>query len=308
MFGFITLSVSVGALQVLLDRGELKNWFGSIEIITEAIIAALAFYLFIIHTMSYKTPFINPQLFKDRNFLAGNGLIFAIGIVLFATLALIPPMLQNQLNYPVITAGLVTAPRGAGTMLAMVFVGQIVKYVDSRYIVSAGLLTTAFSLWEMTHYSLYSDSWAIIWVGVVQGFGIGLAYVALSTIAFSTLSSTLRNEGTALFNLMRNLGSSIGISMVTSLLTRNTQIIHGELATHLIPYNITANSAYIANHIDITTQEGLLSLNNIVTAQATMIAYINDFKFMMLLTLGIMPLLLFVSKPSASADAQIVLE
>ncbi|KTD67631.1 multidrug efflux system protein [Legionella santicrucis] len=306
--GFITLSIGVSALQLMLDRGELKDWFSSPEIILETIISGLGFYLFLIHSITYKTPFINLEIFKDRNFVAGNVLIFVLGIVLFATLALIPPLLQNQLNYPVITAGIVTAPRGVGTMVAMILVGKIINQVDPRFLVGAGLLTTAFSLWGMTSYSLYIDSWAIIWVGVVQGFGIGLAYVALSTLTFSTLLGDLRNEGTSLFNLMRNIGSSIGISIVTSLLTSNTQINHGVLASHITPYNIAANPAYFANHIDVSTQTGLVSLNYMLTNQATMIAYIDDFKLMMLITLGVLPLLCFIKKPKDKVEHSIAVD
>jgi DHA2 family multidrug resistance protein len=296
-FGFLTLSLGVGALQMMLDRGELKDWFSSSEIVIEATLAVLGFYLFIIHTLTFKNPFLNPELFKDRNFMIGNVLIFVIGIVLFATLALIPPMLQNQLNYPVITAGLVTAPRGAGTMAAMFLVGRMIGVFDSRAIMAVGLGLTAYSLYIMTSYSLLTDTSAIISAGIVQGFGIGLAYVPLSTIAFAELPATLRNEGTALFNLMRNLGSSIGISIVEALLTQNTQILHSVLGEHLIPYNLHANIAYMANHVNVSTPAGLAALNGIVTNQAIMIAYIDDYKLMMIMTLAVIPLLFLLRVP-----------
>jgi DHA2 family multidrug resistance protein len=306
-FGFIALSVGIGALQMMLDRGELKDWFNSPEIILEAMAAGLGFYLFIVHTLTFKQPFLNPELFKDRNFVTANILIFVIGIVLFATLALIPPMLQNQLNYPVITAGLVIAPRGVGTMIAMYLVGKLMGRVDSRIIMGTGLLVTAYSLYQMTNYSLLTDTWGIVSAGIVQGFGIGLAYVPLSVAAFSTLSSTLRNEGTAFFNLARNLGSSIGISVVTALLTRNTQIVHASLGENLVPYNIAANNAYAANHIDPTTTTGLVALNNMLTDQATMIAYIDDYQLMMLVTLAVVPLLFLLRPPKTPSSTDPVL-
>lgn len=296
-FGFVALSLGVGALQMMLDRGELKDWFSSTEIIVEGTLALLGFYLFTIHTLTFKNPFLNPELFKDRNFMVGNILIFVIGIVLFATLALIPPMLQNQLNYPVITAGLVTAPRGAGTMAAMFIVGRLIGRIDSRVIMAGGLCVTAYSLYMMTSYSLLTDTSAIISAGLIQGFGIGLSYVPLSTVAFSTLPQTLRNEGTAMFNLMRNLGSSIGISVVEALLTQNTQIVHSALGNHLMPYNMAANAAYAANHIDVSTPAGVAGLNNVVTNQAIMIAYVDDYKLMMIMTICVLPLLLFLSAP-----------
>jgi DHA2 family multidrug resistance protein len=308
-FGFLSLSLGVGALQMMLDRGELKDWFSSTEIIIEATLAALGFYLFIVHTLTFKEPFLNPKLFKDRNFMVGNILIFVIGIVLFATLALIPPMLQNQLNYPVLTAGLVTAPRGAGTMAAMLIVGRLIGRIDSRVIMGAGLLITAYSLYIMTSYSLLTDTEAIISAGLIQGFGIGLAYVPLSTVAFSELPAALRNEGTSLFNLMRNLGSSIGISIVEALLTQNTQVLHEVLGQHLIPYNITANVAYAANHIDLSNQSGIASLNGMVTNQAMMIAYIDDYQLMMIMTLCVLPLLLFLSAPkNLKPDQPVVMD
>jgi DHA2 family multidrug resistance protein len=310
LLGFLALSLGVGALQMMLDRGELKDWFSSAEVITEGLLSLLGFYLFIVHTLTFKNPFLNSDLFKDRNFMIGNILIFVIGIVLFATLALIPPMLQNLLHYPVVEAGLVTAPRGAGTMLAMMMVGPMIGRIDSRYIMAVGLLVTALSLQQMTTYSLLTDSWAIISAGVIQGFGIGLAYVPLSTVAFSTLPITLRNEGTALFSLMRNLGSSIGISIVVALLTRNTQIVHSELSEHIMSYNAAANSAYLGNHIDISTTAGMAMLNNMITNQAMMIAYIDDYKLMMIMTVCVIPLLFLLRKPKKlpATDHPIVLD
>jgi len=309
-FGFISLSLGVGALQMMLDRGELKNWFDSPEIILEAMLAGLGFYLFIMHTLTFKHPFLNPALFKDRNFVTGNILIFVVGIVLFATLALIPPMLQNQLNYPVVTAGLVIAPRGVGVMIAMFFVGKLIGRIDTRVIMGAGLLITAYSLHKMTSYSLLSDSWAIVSAGMIQGLGIGFSYVPLSIVAFSTLPVALRNEGTAFFNLMRNLGSSIGISIVTTLLMRNTQTVHAILGENLMPYNMTANMAYAAHHIDISNTTDLAALNAALTDQAMMVAYIDDYQFIMFITLAVVPLLFLMRAPKKekSPDEPIVME
>ena len=285
-FGFASLALGIGALQLLLDRGELKDWFGSTEIIAYALILCVAFYLFMVHTLTHRHPFLSPALFADRNFLTTNVFIFLIGVVLFATLALVPPMLQNEMGYPVLLTGLVTAPRGAGTMLAMIVVGRLVGRFDARLIVGVGLAMTALSLWQMTRFDLLMDDHLIITTGILQGFGIGLAYVPLSTIAFSTLPAALRNEGTAFFNLLRNIGSAIGISVVQTLLTRNTQIMHAALAGHITPYTLLPQGIH-------GTAE-LLALNGRVTRQAAMIAYNNDFKLMMLVTIAVIPLLLFM--------------
>jgi MFS transporter, DHA2 family, multidrug resistance protein len=309
-FGFATLSLAVGSLQIFLDRGTLKDWFGSSEILIEAMICSIAFYLFVIHTMTAKKPFINPHLFKDRNFLVSNVLIFVVGIILFATLALIPPMTQALLNYPAFTTGLIIAPRGIGAMLSMLVVGRIIGHVDTKLIISVGLLLTAFSLYMMTRYSMLMDYWSIVNAGIVQGMGIGLVYVPLSTFGFATLSAELRNEGTALFNLIRNIGSSVGISVVEALLVRNTQIVHASLSENLPVYNISSTMVYAANHIDPSTPLGIAALNGLVTQHSAMIAYVNDFKFMMILTLSVLPLVLLMRTPKnkTHSDEIIVME
>ena len=286
-FGFTTLSLGVGALQLMLDRGQTLDWFNSHEIIGYACLCGVAFYLFIVHTLTSKGPFLSPDLFKDRNFVACSIFIFLIGVVLFATLALLPPMLQNQMGYPVITTGLVTAPRGMGTMFGMFVVGRLIGKIDTRIIIASGLGLTALSMWQMMQFNLLMDQQPIVISGLTQGLGIGLAFVPLSTLAFTTLPAALRNEGTALYNLMRNIGSSIGISVVVAILIQKTQIIHASLAEHFTPYNM--------NHL--STKAELLELNNMISNQAAMIAYINDFKLMMLITLSVIPFLILLQVP-----------
>lgn len=294
--GFATLSFSIGALQLMLDRGETKDWFGSAEIITYACVMCVAFYLFLIHTLTYARPFLSTALFVDRNFVTSCIFIFIVGVVLFATLALLPPMLQNQMNYPVFTTGLVTAPRGIGTFLSMIIVGKMIGRIDTRLIIALGLGLTALSLWQMTHFNLLMNENLVIISGLIQGLGIGFAFVPLSTLAFATLPIALRNEGTAFFNLMRNIGASIGISVVVSVLIENTQVFHANLVENITPYNLSSLS-YAANNIDPTTQVGLQILNREITNQATMIAYINDFKLMMIFTIISIPLLILLRVP-----------
>ena len=296
-FGFGTLALGIGSLQLLLDRGELKDWFSSSEILLYALTIAIAFYLFLVHTLSRDRPFLSPALFADRNFLTANVFIFLIGVVLFATLALVPPMLQNEMDYPVVLTGLVTAPRGAGTMLAMIVVGRLMGRLDPRLIMGVGLGLTAVSLWQMTHFDLLMDEGPIIYTGILQGFGIGLSYVPLSTVAFSTLPSHLRNEGTSFFNLLRNIGSAIGISIVQTLLTQNTQIMHATLAEHITPY-VLQHPALSASPINPADPIGLRLLNGQLTHQAAMIAYNNDYQLMMIVTIAVLPLLLLLRPPA----------
>jgi MFS transporter, DHA2 family, multidrug resistance protein len=305
-FGFTTLSIGIGALQLMLDRGQLKDWFSSTEIWIEGTIAATALYLFIVHTLTAtRPPFVSASLFKDRNFLTGNVIIFIVGVVLFATLALLPPLLQDLLNYPVVTAGLVTAPRGVGTFVAMFVVGRVMGKVDTRLIIGAGFALTAFSSWQMTGFDLQMDTSRVVWSGFSQGLGTGFVYVPLATVAFATLSPALRNEGTAIFSLIRNLGSSLGISVVETLLTRNTQIMHATLAEHVTRY-----SPLLRNELGLGSPalRTLAGLNASVTEQAAMIAYNNDFQLMMVLSMAAIPLVLLLRKGGDSTSEPVAIE
>src|SRR5471032_53325 len=188
-FDFLSLSFALGALQMMLDRGPLKDWFSASEVWIEATIAAVGFYLFAVHTATARQePFIDPSLFRDRNFLTGNVFIFVVGVVLFATLALLPPLLQEHMGYPVLLTGLITAPRGIGTLLSMVVVGRLIGRVATRYLILFGLIATAFSLWQMSQFSLLMDSTPVIWSGLIQGFGTGFVYVPLAAVTFATLN------------------------------------------------------------------------------------------------------------------------
>jgi MFS transporter, DHA2 family, multidrug resistance protein len=298
-FGFLTLSFALGALQMMLDRGPLKDWFGATEIWIEAVIAALGFYLFAVHTVTAREhPFISPSLFRDRNFMTGNIFVFVVGAVLFATLALLPPLLQEHMGYPVLLTGLVTAPRGIGTLLSMVVVGRLIGRIATRYLILFGLAATAFSLWQMTGFSLLMDARPIVWSGFIQGVGTGFVYIPLAAVAFATLDKQLRNEATAMFNLMRNIGSAIGISVVAAFLARNTQIMHSALSSHLTIYG--AHGAAAAGDLAL--------LNQRVTEQAAMIAYNDDFKLMMILTICVVPFVFVLRDVQRPKDVAMVLE
>ena len=297
-FGFAMLSLAIGSFQMMLDRGEQLDWFSSAEVVIEAVLAALAFYLFLVQTFTVKNPFIDPAIFKDRNLSVGLCFIFVVGIILLASLALITPYLQNLMGYPVITAGLVLAPRGIGTMLAMMVVGRIINRVDPRALLVLGLLITAEVLWEMTRFTPSVSEATLIRTGVMQGAGLGFMFVPLSTITFATLPSHLRTQGTALYSLMRNIGSSIGISLVIFLLTRNTQLVHAELAGRVTPFNDALGQAGPSHFWNLATTVGKAALNAEVTKQASIVAYANDFKLMMLVALVALPLVLLLKKPT----------
>jgi DHA2 family multidrug resistance protein len=309
-FGFGTLSLAIGALQVLLDRGEQLDWFGSGEIWIEAIVAASAFYLFLVHTFTADQPFVRPALFRDRNFAAGVLFIFIVGVTYLASLALLTPYLQSLMNYPIVTAGLVMGPRGIGTMGAMLIVGRLVGRVDTRFLLAFGLGLTAWSLYQMTGWTPDVSQTTIIVNGLVQGAGLGFLFVPLSTVTLGTLPPEQRTEGAGLYNLSRNIGSSVGISLVTSLLTENTQANHADIAQHVSAVNRVFESPTIAQFWNPLTDAGRAALDAMITRQAQIIAYIDDFKLLMIATLIVIPLLIVFKKASdgAGEDHTLVVE
>jgi MFS transporter, DHA2 family, multidrug resistance protein len=297
-FGFATLSLAIGALQLLLDRGELKDWFGSPEIWIEATVSGLAFYLFVVHTATAADrSFLNRALLRDANCMIGTLMMFIIGVPLYGTMTLLPTMLQDLLNYPVVTTGLVTAPRGIGTMIAMILVARLGARLDTRLIIMAGLVLTAASMWQMTGFSLNMGMGPIITTGVLQGLGLGLVFTPLSVITFSTLPRPLLTQGTAIFSLMRNIGGSVGISIVEALLDQNTQVVHSRLVEHLRPDNPLARAPMLRAPYSLTDPSGIAALNAETTRQAAMVAYIDDFMLMMILVIIGLPLLLFLRRP-----------
>jgi DHA2 family multidrug resistance protein len=220
-------------------------------------------------------------------------------MVLFATRALMPTMLQGLMGYPAALAGLVTAPSGLGTMVAMLVVGKLTGKVDFRLLLGTGFAVTAFSLWQMTQYTLVLSTGDIVWPGVIQGVGLGLVFVPLSAATFATLSPQMRAEGTALYSLIRNIGSSIGIALVQALLVRNTQIAHASLTTQITNANPAINDP--GSVYNMGSQLGAAMVNNEITRQASMIAYVDDYWLMMLLTAAVIPLLILIRPPKASS-------
>jgi len=297
VFGFALLSLSIGALQMMLDRGETQEWFASTEIIVEAALAGLFLYLFLVHMFTAKAPFIEPGLFVDRNFAVGLVLIFIVGIVLLATLALLPPFLQGLAGFPVLTTGFVLAPRGIGTMTAMLIVGRLIGRFDTRLMILTGIGLTALSLWEMADFTAEVPVWTIITSGITQGLGLGFIFVPLTTVTFSTLAPHFRTEGTAMYSLMRNIGSSIGISVVMTLLAQGTQRAHAGLAERLTVFRDALHEPWLPLQWEWHAPAGAAALNAEVTRQATNIAYMNDFTLMMWVTLAAAPMVLLLRKP-----------
>jgi DHA2 family multidrug resistance protein len=296
-FGFAMLAIFVGLLQMVLDRGPRKDWFSSAEIQLEAFAAVVALYLFIVHTITAIRPFTRLSLFKDRNYLSGNVIGFLIGMVMFSVMSLLAPFMQELLHYSVMQSGYLLSSRSIGTMISMLLVGRLMAWIDARLLIAAGLALAAFSLWQMTQYDLLMDRWSIMLPGIIMGFGLGSAMVPATAMAFATLARTEFNEATALYALVRNLGNSIGISIMQGLLVHNIQTVHASLASHITPYRRSFSSLAAA-----TDTRAAEMLNAQVTTQAQLIAYLDDFKFLLVALLASMPLLLFVRRPDRSPE------
>jgi len=300
--GFIALAIGIGSLQLLLDRGEQVGWYDSPEIVVETIISVTGFYYFFAHSLTTEEPFVRFELFKDRNFAAACLFMVLIGVSLFGTMALITPYTQNLLGYPILTAGFVLGSRGVGTLVAMMAVGKLLGFIEARTLVFCGLTITAVTLYYMVGFTTDTSMQTIVVVGIVQGAGLGLVFVPLSTVAFATLPGHLRNSGTAMLTLVRNIGSSIGISMVIANLTSTTTLMHARLAEFINPFNNALQQA--SSILSTATDQGRALLDAMLTRQATVIAYDNTFKLLMVLTLFALPLVLLIgssrTKPSAA--------
>lgn len=302
MFGFFALSIAIGAIQLLLDRGEQEDWFSSMEIIAYAGVAIGAFWMSIVHSRYAAHPFLTADLFLDRNYVTALVFIFFVGVILLATLALLPPFMQNLMGYPVLDVGILMAPRGVGTMIAMIIVGKLAGKVDMRHLIVLGLVLTAISLWEMTRFDTFVPQHVIIRSAVTQGLGLGFIFAPLSAIAFATLEPQHRTEGAALFSLIRNIGSSVGVSIVVALLSQNIQMNHSYLGENITPYNSALIKLFVGN--GLSAKLNLSLIDNEINRQAATIAYINDFAIMMWIVIIMIPMVALLRKPAKAKDME----
>jgi len=303
-FGFTALAVAIGSLQLALDRGEQLGWLQSNEIIAEFIIAGIGFYYFLAHSLTTPQPFVQFALFKDRNFVSGCVFMAVMGLVLFSTMALSSPFLQNVIGYPIITAGLLLATRGCGTFVAMMMVGRLMRYVEARTLIVCGLTITCGSLFYMTAWTDQTGVNEIVAVSVIQGFGFGLVFVPLSTVAFLTLPNHLRTDGTSMLTLMRNVASSIGISLVISQLTEGTRYNYAILSEHITPFNHALQMPQVRSLIDLATDKGRAMADTIVKAQAQIVAFSHDYQMVMIFTACAIPLAILIGSTKAALRKQ----
>jgi DHA2 family multidrug resistance protein len=303
-FGFAALAVGIGSLQIALDRGEQLGWFESGEIIAEFIVSAVGFYYFFAHSLTTAKPFVQFAIFKDKNFVGGCVFMAVMGLVLFSTMAVSSPFLQNVIGYPIITAGLLLATRGCGTFVAMMLVGRLMRYVEARTLIMSGLGLTCLSLYYMTGWTDQTGVTEITVVSIAQGFGFGLVFVPLSTVAFLTLPNHLRTEGTSMLTLMRNVASSIGISVVIAQLTEGSRRVYAVLNEHVTPFNHAMQMPDVRGMIDMSTDKGRAMIDVMVRLQADIIAFSRDYQMVMLFTLCAIPLAFMIGSTKAALRKQ----
>ena len=295
--GFLLLALALAALQLMLDRGERADWFDSPEIWTYLLLAVSGLWLFIWHLPAARHPFITPALFTDRIFVSSLVISFALGLQLFSTVALLPPMLQHLMGYPVVTTGLVMAPRGFGMMVGMMLAGRLMHRIRPHLLIGAGMLLSLAALHWMAGFSLQMDWRPVAWSGLLQGFGLGLAFSPLSATAFVTLPTAARTEAAGLYTLTRNIGASIGISVLTALLTRKTQAIHALLSGHVTPFSHALDGVGAAVWLALPGNPALAALDAEVTRQAAMLGYVDIFAMVGWLGLLALPLVLLLRPP-----------
>lgn len=301
-FGFSVLAIAIASFQIMLDRGQQADWFQSWEIRIEGAVAFIAAWMFAVHLATGKQPMFDRALLRDRNLLTGMGFMLVVGVVMMATMALLPPMLQGLFGYPVLDTGLLLVPRGIGIILTMAVAGQLIQRgFDPRILVGLGWVVAAASLYEMTTWTLVMGSTQFVLSGFIQGLGLGLVFIPLNIIAFGTLPGHYRTEAASLINLSRNIGASVGISVVTALLGYNVQASHQELGGHITGFSISSIDPGIASAFAGVGETVTAMLNAEVNRQALMIAYLDDFKLMMILTLCAIPLVLLLRKPKPKA-------
>ena len=302
--GFTALAVGIGSLQIALDRGEQLGWLESGEIIAEYIISAVGFYYFFAHSLTTPKPFIQFALFKDKNFVGGCVFMIVMGLLVFSTMALASPFLQNVIGYPIITAGMLLASRGFGTLAAMMAVGRLMRYIEARTLIISGLTLTCTSLFYMTAWTDQTGVPEIVVVSVIQGLGVGLVFVPLSTVAFLTLPGHLRTDGASMMTLLRNVASSIGISLVISQLTQSTRHTHAVLSEYINPFNHALQMPSIRGIIDLTTDKGRAMAEAMVNVQAQIIAFSHDNQLLMIVTVLAIPLALMIGSSKMALRRQ----
>jgi len=298
--GFGVLAMGVGALQLMLDRGQIKDWFTSGEIIAYAVLGVLGIYLFVVHMLTAERPFIPRALFRDRNFTTAMLVMFASNTVMMSSSTLLAPYLQRMSGYSVADAGLLLAPRGFGTMVAMLLCSRLGPYTDQRKLIAVGLTLLSLTLYDMSTWTPDIGQQWLVAMMLVQGAAMGLIWNPLTVVSFSSLPAPLRGDATAVQSLGRNIGAAIGISITTFSLSHWIQASHAGLSANFTPFTrALPGQDGAAQLLDATTQHGAIMLDRIINREAMIIAYSNDFLMMSMVAIPCMVLVLMMRRVTA---------
>ena len=295
--GFAALAIAIAGFQLVLNRGERLDWFDSREIVISAIVGAIGLYLFILHTMSARVPFLDRSLFRDRNYVLALIFIFVYGAVCFLQLFLVPVLLQNLAGYDIEGVATLLMWRGAGLVSGMILIGPVTDRIDPRFILVFGFACLIVSAWGMSGSSLDLRAFDVAWTNFVQGMGSGIAYVPIVMFGFSTLPLRLRTEGMAFFYVVSNLGTASGTAAIFSFLSRSTRINHDLMTEYMTPFNETIRLGLVPRLWDWTHRSGLAAMDAEIARQAAIIGYNNSFFLIALLALLVMPLGLLIRMP-----------
>ncbi len=304
MMGFAMIAIALCSLQLVLDRGTQLDWFESPEIMIEAGLCIAMLWMFAVHTASARAPLLPIELFRDRNFVIANLFLLVIIGIMMSSAALLPPMMQSLLGYNTVDAGLLIVPRGVAIMATMMISGRLMGKVDARIIILTGMVLVNVAQWLMTGFSLGMDRQPMIVTGLIQGFGFGLVMVPLNMIAFSTLSPTVRTSAAALYNLSRNIGGAVAISMFTAVLAHNLQVSHSDLAAHFSAIRFPFVEGGLLESMGMESGTALKMVDVEINRQAMMIAYLDDFWLMAVMTLSTLPLILFLNPMKEGDDSE----
>lgn len=313
-WGLALLTIGLGALQVVLDKGQQDDWFNSSFIVAFTVISAVSLLLLVVVELYHPQPIVNLRLFRNISFSSGNFIMFIVGFCLYGSIVMIPLFLQTLMGYNATLAGMVLAPGGIATLVAMPFVGAAIQRYDGRWVVLAGLIIGAYSMFLMQGFTLEASYWDFVWPRVILGVALGMIFVPLTTVTLSTIPKEEMGNATGIFNLLRNIGGSVGIATSATLLSRFSQFYQTSLAAHVTPYDPVARSRLlefqqgaIARGIDAVTAQktALAMLYGVVRKQAGMLAYNYIFWIIGIAFLVIIPFLLLLKKPKVRGSAGI---
>lgn len=309
--GFGLMAVGLGALQIVLDKGQQEDWFESAFIVRLSLLALFALAAFVIRELTTDHPIVDLRVFANRNFAVGTALITSVGIVLFGTIALLPLFLQTLLGYPAVESGLTVSPRGFGSIASMIIVGRLIGKVDGRWLIMFGFAVLAYATYMFAGLNLEIASGNVTWPNIISGFAMGFIFVPMTTLSISTLPNEQIGNATGVYNLMRNLGGSIGIALVTTFLARGAQMHQAIMVAHLTPYDpiyqerLRQMTNALAAHGNPATapQQAYGAIYGTVLKQASLMSYIDNFRFLAFLCLLCIPAALLFKRTRARRGA-----